>query len=328
MLRYLVILFFIFSGCKKEDPNAVWIYTSLYKDTIADIKPKLEKEFPELKFYFFQAGSEEIAAKVNAETLAGGSMADILISSDRFWYEELATFKKLHPLNFKRLKDMPETLRHPDGLYHTLSIPVMVMAYNGEVISPEQAPKTFKEMAEERWNKKLSTGSPLASGTNFTTVAFLSKRYGWDFFEKLQHNGTISQGGNSAVVRRIQSLERPVGWVLLENLLRFQGKDPRLKIVYPADGVVMQNNVLAITKKKKGRKNAERVAEWLFSKPGQEAMVRSYMYSPFEDIAPPKGAPPFKIIKEKAFPWSPDFVNYVVENRETIKEKFTEIMFN
>src|SRR4051812_11887744 len=76
-------------GCK-ESQKEVWIYTSLYKDTIADIQPKLEKQFPDTKFQFYQAGSEEVAAKVNAEMAAGGSKADIVIFSDRFWFEDMA----------------------------------------------------------------------------------------------------------------------------------------------------------------------------------------------------------------------------------------------
>lgn len=56
--------------------------------------------------------------------------------------------------------------------------------------------------------------------------------------------------GNSAVLRRIQSKERPVGWVLLENLLRLQKKDPRIKTIFPEDGVVIQANIMAITKKR------------------------------------------------------------------------------
>ncbi len=97
-LFLLLILINLLSGCWKTevDPNEVWIYTSMYKDTIADIEPRLKREFPNLKFHFYQAGSEEITAKVNAEMLAGGTKADIFIFSDRFWYEEAAELGKLH----------------------------------------------------------------------------------------------------------------------------------------------------------------------------------------------------------------------------------------
>ena len=324
----LALSLFAFTSCTKKNGKEVWVYTSLYKDTIADLEPLLKKDFPGIDVRFFQAGSEEIAAKVNAELIAGHLKADILISSDRFWYEEMADKNKLHAFNSEKLAKLPSDLKHPQGLYNTLSLPVMVLAYNQESFKDADAPKTFKEMTDNRWKGKFSTGSPLSSGTNFTTVAFLSAKYGWDYFKKLQSNGTISEGGNSAVLRRIQSKERPVGWVLLENLLRFQNKDKRLKTVFPSDGVVIHNNVLAITKKEGKRDTAEKIATWLFEKKGQETMIKSYMYSPFADYPAPQGAPPLSEIRQKAFPWTSDFIKTVVKNREQIKEKFTEIMFN
>ena len=94
----------------------------------------------------------------------------------------------------------------------------------------------------------------------------LQYNYGWDYFKKLKENRTISQGGNSSVLRRIQSKERPIGWVLLENVLRFQKKDPRLKIIYPKDGVVTNNNVLAKTFKENENPLINDFIRFMFSK--------------------------------------------------------------
>ncbi len=204
-----------FSSCtKKDEKQKLWIYTSLYKDTIADIQPKLTAQFPDVEFQFYQAGSEEVAAKVQTEALAGGIQADILISSDRFWYEEMAAKSNLvtyRPSNTDKVDDF---FKHPDGFYTTLSYPVMVIAYNTDSVSVADAPKTFKELADSKWKDKVSVGSPLASGTSFTTVAFLVKKYGWEYFTQLKKNNLIAEGGNSGVIRRLQSKERPVGIVL------------------------------------------------------------------------------------------------------------------
>jgi iron(III) transport system substrate-binding protein len=336
IMRLLItfILIINFSSCKTEKKSdsaakveEVWIYTSMYKDTIADISPQIEKDFPGVKFHWFQAGSEDIATKVNAEILAGGTKADLLISSDRFWYEEMANLGKLHADKSSLGSTMDAQLRHPNGMYHTLSIPVMVMAYNNESMTKEEAPRTFKEMSDTKWNGKFTTGSPLASGTNFTTMAMLQSHYGWDYFKKLKANKTIAQGGNSAVLRRVQSKERPVGWVLLENLLRFKNKDKRLEIIFPEDGSVIHGNIMAITKKPNSRTTTEKVVEWLFSQKGQEAMTRSYMYSPLKNIAPPVGAPTLSTILKNSFPWTPEFLKQVTETRAELKEKYTEIMF-
>ncbi|MCB0364472.1 MAG: extracellular solute-binding protein [Bdellovibrionaceae bacterium] len=321
----------VITGCEwgKPEKPVLWVYTSMYKDTIQDLKTQLDQDLPGVEIKWYQAGSEEIAAKVNAELIAGHCQADVLISSDRFWYEELSDRGFLHAYRPPNGSEVPDTLRHPQGFYSTVSIPVMVMVYNGEVFSQDEVPKSFKEMADPKWKGKLTTGSPLASGTNFTTVAMLQNAYGWEYIEALRRNETISQGGNSGVLRRIQSKERPIGWVLMENLLRLQKKDKRIKTLYPADGVVIQSNVMAITKKPgESREWAEKLANWLYSKKGQEAMTRSYMYSPLASVAPPEGAPPFSDISKSAFPWTQEFLSKVVKERQDIKERFSQIMFD
>lgn len=318
---------FITLGCtKRESAKEVWIYTSLYKDTIADLTPRLEKTFPGVKFNFFQAGSEEIATKVNAEMLSGETKADILISSDRFWYEDLGSKGKLHGFKPPAGAGVPAELRHADGWYATVSIPVMVLSYNKEA-AEKSHPKTFKDLGDPKFKGQVTIGSPLASGTNFTTVAFLLDAYGWDYFKTLRKNEVLSEGGNSAVLKRVQTKEKPIGWVLMENILRLQGKDDRVVTILPDDGVILHSNVLAIVKKQGDLSLKEKVADWFFQKEGQEAMTRSYMYSPLKDFDAPQGAPKFADLKTKTFAWSPEFIQKTMKEREKIKEEFTKIMY-
>ncbi len=327
--RMMVMMasFFFAMGCQSEKKNSIWIYTSLYKDTIADLTPRLAKDFPGLEINWFQAGSEEIAAKVNAEILSGGIKADILISSDRFWYEEMASQGRLHPYAIQNASEISAEFKHPANLYSTLSIPVMVITYNSDGIEASKIPKSYKDLSLPVFANLVSSGSPLSSGTTFTTMAALQTRYGWDYFEQLKKNKVIMEGGNSAVIRRVQSKERPVGIVLLENVLRLIETDTRLKIVFPEDGAVIHNNVFALTKKDSDRKTVQQLAEWFFANEGQEAMVRSFMYSPKKGFRVPVGAPPIDQITAKAFPFDRAFLDSVTQKRNELKEKFTQIMY-
>jgi len=291
------------------------------------MSPILKKKFPEVKFKFYQAGSEEIASKVNAEILTNNLQADVLISSDRFWYEELADNKVLDTIPDEIFRKIPTELRHPKKYYATLSLPVMVLCYNSDALSEDVVPKKFQDLQGERYKNLFTTGSPLASGTNFTTMAMLQHYYGWDYFKKLKANNTIAQGGNSSVLRRIQSKERPIGWVLLENVLRFQKKDPRLKIIYPKDGVVTNNNVLAITRKNRKQRLVQEFVRFMFSRRGQELMTDSYMYSPLKEVPPPEGAPSLKFILENSFSWSREFITKTTVDRLDLKEEYSAIMF-
>lgn len=315
-------------GCtKKDEKTKVWVYTSLYKDTIADIQPKLAAQFPNIDVQFYQAGSEEVASKVQAESLAGKIQADILISSDRFWYEDLATKGSLTSYKPAQTEKVDQFYKHPEGFYSTLSFPVMVIAYNSEAVKDGDAPKSFKELAEAKWKDKVSVGSPLASGTSFTTVAFLVKKYGWDYFTALRKNNLIAEGGNSGVVRRLQSKERPVGIVLLENILRLTKTDPRIKYVIPTDGAVIQSNVLALVKKENSDDATKKVADWMFSAEGQKAMARSFMYPSVMGEQPPDGAPELSKVQATAQPWTREFIGETMKSRDEIKNQFSKIIF-
>jgi len=328
ILFALLLSVVVITSCtKKSADQTVWIYTSLYKDTVTDIQPQLEKEFPGVKFNFYQAGSEDVAAKVQAEDMAGKIQADVLVFSDRFWFEGMAAQGKL--LNYKPTHSdkVADTFKQADGAFTTVSYPIMVLAYNSEVIPEKDAPKSFKELTQAKWKGKVSTGSPLASGTAFTTVAFLTKSYGWDYFKDLRKNDLIAEGGNSGVVRRLQSKERPVGIVLLENVLRLTTTDPRIKQNLPDDGAIVQSNVLAIVKKDGEQTLAKKVADWFFAQKGQEAMAKSFMYPSVPGNAGPTGAPEFSVVMKSAPAWSKDFVKETMQSREKIKDEFSKIVF-
>lgn len=322
----LFLLCLLLCACTpRSDKKEFWIYTSLYKNTVADVDGKLRARFPGVEFKFFQAGSEEVAAKVGAEELAGGTRADLLIFSDRFWFEEMARLGRFRKLPATAASQVPAAMKHPEGLYSAVSFPIMVLIYNSDAVPTTDAPKSFREMGEPRWKKKFTTGSPLASGTNFTTVAFLQKSYGWEYFRQLRANEVIAEGGNSSVIRRVQTKERPVGWVLLENALPARAKDPRLEIVYPTDGPVVQNNVLAILDKPEA-KTAEDVAAWFFGAEGQAAMRESFMYPAIAGEAAPPGAKPLSEVLATAPAWTPALVEEFMKGRDGIKEQFMEIV--
>lgn len=318
------------SGCKwGDDEKTIWVYTSLFKDTVVALEPELKKDFPGYEFKFYQAGSEEVAGKVYAESLAGRIQADVLISSDRFWYEDMAGQGKLLKYLPKNAEKVDANFRHPEHFYSTLSHPVMVLAYNNEVINAAEAPQTFKELTETKWSKKVSSGSPLASGTSFTTVAFLINAYGWEYFKSLRANDFIAEGGNSGVIRRMQNKERPVGIVLMENILRLVKTDKRIQMIIPKDGAIIQSNVLAIVKKPETEKTKILMAfaDWMFGEKGQKAMAESFMYPSVPGHTQPENAPPFAELLKTAKPWTADFIQKTLKEREFIKEEFSQIVY-
>ena len=106
--------------------------------------------------------------------------------------------------------------------------------------------------------------------------------------------GQLVEGGNSAVLRRIELGERPVGVILLENILKVNklGMSPARSIL-PEDGAVLIPSPVAILASTRNRGSAERFCRYMLSSEGQRAMVNGYMHPIVSGVPGPDGAPSF-----------------------------------
>lgn len=319
-----------FSCSDAPRKQTITIYTSLYENVISEISPILEKEFPELNVRWYQSGSEEVLSKLNAEIAAGRVKADIIMTSDPFWYEELKNAGHLMAYESPAADQIPAALKDPDHYYVTVRVPVMVMVANTNALPEAERPAGFSDLTDAKWTGRVTMGNPLKSGTNFTTVAAISKKYGWEYYETLRKNDAVSAGGNSSVISRVSTGEADVGIVLLENILKTKSDNPAapIEIIYPADGAVIVPSPIAITSATANPEAARRIYDFMLSDAGQEAIVHANMYSPIDRIAPPRGARPWKEIREGALlEWSPEYLRATIERREEIKNEFSRIMF-
>jgi iron(III) transport system substrate-binding protein len=318
-------------GGTTGDRTTITIYTSIYEHVIAGLEPVLRDAFPDLEIRFFQRGSEDVAARLNSEIAAGKVGADLVMTSDPFWYQELK--EAGHLLNYRatRSTEIPADLNDPDGAFATVRMPVMVMAANSNRVSAGDRPRTFSELAQPRWAGRITMGDPNRSGSFFTAVAALQRKYGWDYFEGLRKNDVVAAGGNSAVLNRVVTGEKDVGLILLENLLQAREQNPKapIEIIYPDDGAILVPSPIAILKTTAAPEAAKRVYNFFLTDPGQQAIVSGWMYSPFRHIASPTGARPWHEVFSTTFlPWTPEYLRETTKAREDIKRRFNSIVLD
>src|SRR5688500_15290509 len=67
----------------------VMIYTSAYPPVVAALGAHMQKVLPGIDVKWFQAGSEKLAARLDAELLADNPGADLLMASDPMYYQRL-----------------------------------------------------------------------------------------------------------------------------------------------------------------------------------------------------------------------------------------------
>ena len=308
----------------KEAPKAqgptgtLMIYTSIYPDIVEMVKPELKKKFPDLNIQWFQAGTEQVMAKVSGEIEAKKIQADLLMVADPSYYLTLEKQNLLLKYDSPNRKDV-KINRDEQGYWTGVRISNMIIAYNSDKVKAADAPKSWQDLLDPKWKGRIGMPNPLLSGTTYVTAAAWADKFGWGFFDKLKANGMKVEAGNSALQNKLVRGEYLVVAILEENILKMADKGEPVKVVYPADGTIIIPSPISIFSTSKNQEAAKAVLDWWLSKEGQEVVVKGWMHSVRDDVPPPKGAPPLKSFADKAFKldW-----NKLSADNEKVKETF------
>lgn len=305
---FLLVLIALIAFPAHAGKKELWIYTSIYKEFADPLAAAFQATHPEYDVQIFQGGSEKIQAKVEAEILAGKPQADIMLVSDPFWPQDLEK---------RKLVSVQKGRKAAETNYFS----VMILICNKSV-PKDQRPASFKELALPKFDKVVQSGSPLESGTMFSTYAILSRKYGWDFVEQLGKNHLAASGGNSTVIQKVESGEKKIGIVLLENALAAQKRGSPIEIIYPTDGAIPIPSVQVLIKNSPNPEGGEKFADFVLSADGQKLLRNGFMYSVRKDVEAPEGAPPFKTIMKGTVDWTPQLLSEISKDAKEIKRKF------
>lgn len=309
------------AGTKAGGPKGeVMVYTSIYPDIIDNVcKPAMSKVFPDMKVNWFQGGTEKVMTKMAGEIKAKKIGADVLMVAEPSYYLSLKKDNLLLDYVSPNLKDVI-TDKDEKGAWSSVRISNMIIAYNSDKLSPEEAPKSWKDLTDPKWKGKIAMPNPMLSGTAFVAVGALADKYGWEYLDQLKANGMRVEEGNSAIQNKLLTGEYAAAMILEENILKLAAtKNEPLKVVYPEDGVVIIPSPIAIFNTTKNPDGAKAMVDWWLSKEGQQAVVEGWMHSVRGDVQPPKGAPELKSFSDKAVKvdWQK-----LADNKAEIKEEF------
>lgn len=312
MKRAFFLAALLFAQPATAKQKEVWIYTSMYKEVITPIKDAFEKANPGIKVHIFQSGSEKIQSKIEAELASKKPQADLINVSEPFWAEDLAQRGLLH-----RRSSGENYLTS----YYSASVLIAHKDY-----PVKDRPDSFKSLTDPKYKGLIQMGSPLESGTMFSVVAYLSDVHGWNFFEKMRANKLAANGGNSTVIQKVESGEKKLGIVLVENVVAAKKRGSPIEIIYPKDGAIVTPSVQFILKDSPHKEEAAKFGEFLIGKEGQKFAREGYMYSVRKDIAAPEGVLPFEKVIQNSKVWKhADYVRLSKESKN-IKKRFAGLI--
>jgi iron(III) transport system substrate-binding protein len=138
----------------------------------------------------------------------------------------------------------------------------------------------------------------------------------------------LSHGGNSSVIQRIESGEKKVGIVLLENILASKEKGSKIEAIYPKEGGVAIPSMQVILKGGGNNEGARKFGEFMISDAGQALVTKGFMYPANKKLPGPATAKPFKEATNISKLWTESDLKKIGSQHKEIKKQFQTLVLD
>jgi iron(III) transport system substrate-binding protein len=216
----------------------VVLYSSMDLPVGEKLGKAFEAAYPGVAVQIERSGSERLFQRIGQEFASNIHAADVINSSDASHFIPWKNNGWLAPFVSEDVaKYFPDQYRDPDGLFATSRIWLSSIAYNTNLVKPEDAPTSFADLLDPKWTGKMVKGHPAYSGTIMTATFQMIRELGWDYFEKLSKQHVMQVQSSTDPPKKLSLGERAVmadgneyGIVLLKEA--GQPVEP----VYPTEG--------------------------------------------------------------------------------------------
>jgi iron(III) transport system substrate-binding protein len=247
--------------------------------------------------------------------------ADVVHTSDAGHFVLLKDKKLLMKYTPAGADRLPTGFRDKDGFHYGLRATVSVIAYNPNIVSAAEAPKTWKDLLDPKWRGKLVTAHPGYSGVIATHVLALVNLHGWDYFKKLAENKPMIVQSAVDPPGVVASGERPVAANTADyNAYATKKKGNPIEIVIPQEGVPLIVSPTAITAFAPHPNAAKLFTDFSFSREVQQVLADSEgLYTGHPEVTYPADKP--KLSELKLLQVDPGELE---KRNEEIKKRFVE----
>jgi iron(III) transport system substrate-binding protein len=304
----------------RKEGKVVW-HTSLALPSSTAIAHYFQNKYKGIEVEVHRNGSQRVLQRFMQETSAGIRNADLIHTSDAGHFVLLKDKELLLQYTPKGVESFPAGFKDKNGFYFGMRATLSVIAHNPKIVPEKDAPNSWKDLLNSKWNGKMVSAHPGYSGIIMTHVLALANLYGWEYFRDLAKNKLhlVQSANDPAGI--VASGERPVGVNGAEYFYYKTLKQGNpIKIVYPKEGVPLVVSPVAIAKDAPHPNAAKLFTEFIFAKESQQLLAdKEGLYTGHPEVTYPADKPKLKDLK--LLPADPDELE---KRNAEIKKRFVE----
>ena len=181
----LVLLSMLFAvvGTGLAASGTVMLYSSMQEDQLIAIKQGFEAKYPDIKMEYYFAGTGRVMTKIATEAQAGTVGADVIWVGDPADYISFKELGILEAYASPEADQIDDAYKDKDGYYTGARMMNMGIAYNTVFVKAEEAPTSWFDLLDPKWNDQIVMTDPGTSGTSkfWLNAIVSSDKYGIEF---------------------------------------------------------------------------------------------------------------------------------------------------
>jgi iron(III) transport system substrate-binding protein len=135
-----------------------------------------------------------------------------------------------------------------DGFFASYRVFLCVVARNTNLVSAEEAPRSFADLLDPKWAGKIVKAHPSYSGTILTATYQMARDVGWDYFEKLAKQRIMQVQSASDPPKKLALGERALMADGIEyGIFQLKEAGQPVDVIYPTEGtplIIGPNGIL------------------------------------------------------------------------------------
>jgi iron(III) transport system substrate-binding protein len=183
-----------------QEEGELVVYSAMIVDqALKPLADAFMAKYPGIKLTYWRGDSEDIVQRVLAEVRAKNLVADVVEGTSLG--ESLVRAEVAEPFTSPMLEAYPESYRDPKGLWAATRVSYYCMAYNTELVSAADVPKTYEDLLDPKWKGKIAWRIGSESGT---PLFITNLRTAWgeekaeEYLKKLAEQEIVNFGAGSA----------------------------------------------------------------------------------------------------------------------------------
>ena len=285
-LVLVLALCLLFCTAAAYADGKVMLYSSMQEDQLMAIEKAFEAKYPDIDMEYYYASGGKVITKVTTEAQAGKIEADVIWTGDPSDYEEFKAAGWLQPYSSPEADHIADTYIDAEGYYTAARLVTMGIAWSTMFVDEADAPKTWNDLLDPRWNGQIVMTDPAqASTTKYWMAAMMqNEKYGPAYFEALRDNGIELESGTTATHNTVAAGSYEVGICLDYVSANLIAEGSPMNFHYTSEDVITMTSPLGIFTDSQNVENAQKLYDFILSKEGQELLVANNLVSVRDDV--------------------------------------------